>query len=63
VLLVHPSSSASSGTPKATAPTAGSPKVSAGAKSSGGKHATIETAKGPIDIEFIEDAAPEAVEN
>jgi cyclophilin family peptidyl-prolyl cis-trans isomerase len=37
--------------------------VPAGAKSSGGKHATIETDAGPIDIEFIEAAAPKAVEN
>jgi cyclophilin family peptidyl-prolyl cis-trans isomerase len=41
----------------------GNPKVPAGAKSSGGKHATIETDKGPIEIEFLEDAAPRAVEN
>jgi len=37
--------------------------VPAGAKSSGGKHATIETDAGAIDIEFIEAAAPKAVEN
>jgi cyclophilin family peptidyl-prolyl cis-trans isomerase len=41
----------------------GNPKVPAGAKSSGGKHAVIETDKGPIEIEFLEDAAPKAVEN
>ena len=41
----------------------GNPKVPAGAKSSGGKHATIETDKGPIEIEFLESAAPKAVEN
>jgi cyclophilin family peptidyl-prolyl cis-trans isomerase len=41
----------------------GNPKVPAGAKSSGGRHATIETDKGPIEIEFLEDAAPKAVEN
>ena len=35
----------------------------AGAKSSGGKHATIETDKGPIEIEFLEADAPRAVEN
>ena len=35
----------------------------AGAKSSGGKHAIIETDKGPIEIEFLEDSAPRAVEN
>ena len=41
----------------------GNPKVPAGAKSSGGKHAVIETDKGNIEIEFLEDAAPRAVEN
>ena len=41
----------------------GNPKVPAGAKSSGGKHATIETDKGPIEIEFFENDAPKAVEN
>src|SRR5438046_4963855 len=39
------------------------PKVPSGAKSSGGKHATIDTDKGPITIEFFESAAPKAVEN
>ena len=42
---------------------AGNPKVPAGAKSSGGKHATIVTDKGPIDIEFLESSAPKGVEN
>lgn len=41
----------------------GNPKVPAGAVSSGGKHALIETDKGPIEIEFLVDAAPKAVEN
>jgi cyclophilin family peptidyl-prolyl cis-trans isomerase len=41
----------------------GNPKIPAGAKSSGGKHATIETDKGPIEIEFLESAAPRGVEN
>ena len=41
----------------------GNPKVPAGAKSSGGKHAVIETDKGPIEIELLADAAPKAVEN
>ena len=41
----------------------GNPKVPAGAKSSGGKHATIVTSQGPIEIEFLESAAPRAVEN
>jgi cyclophilin family peptidyl-prolyl cis-trans isomerase len=41
----------------------GNPKVPAGAKSSGGKHAVIETDKGPIEIEFFPADAPKAVEN
>jgi cyclophilin family peptidyl-prolyl cis-trans isomerase len=46
-----------------TSTSSGNPKVPPGAKSSGGKHATIETDKGNIDIEFFENAAPKAVEN
>ena len=42
---------------------AGNPKVPAGAKSSGGMHATIDTDKGPIEIEFFANDAPKAVEN
>jgi len=42
---------------------AGNPKVPAGAKSSGGLHAVIETDKGPIEIEFLAADAPRAVEN
>ena len=41
----------------------GNPKVPAGAKSSGGMHAVIETDKGPIEIEFFANDAPKAVEN
>jgi cyclophilin family peptidyl-prolyl cis-trans isomerase len=41
----------------------GNPKVPAGAKSSGGSHALIETDKGPIEIEFFPNDAPKAVEN
>jgi cyclophilin family peptidyl-prolyl cis-trans isomerase len=41
----------------------GNPKVPAGAKSSGGMHATIETDRGPIQIEFLAADAPKAVEN
>ena len=41
----------------------GNPKVPAGAKSSGGKHAVIDTDKGPIEIEFFSAEAPKAVEN
>ena len=37
--------------------------VPAGAKSSGGKHAMIETDKGAIEIEFFPEDAPKAVEN
>jgi cyclophilin family peptidyl-prolyl cis-trans isomerase len=44
-------------------PSSGNSKVPAGAKSSGGKHATIDTNKGPIDIEFLESSQPRAVEN
>jgi cyclophilin family peptidyl-prolyl cis-trans isomerase len=42
---------------------AGNPMVPPGATSSGGSHATIETSQGAIQIEFLEDAAPNAVEN
>jgi cyclophilin family peptidyl-prolyl cis-trans isomerase len=38
------------------------PKVPAGAKSSGGQHAVIQTAQGPIEIEFLPNA-PKATEN
>ena len=41
----------------------GNPKVPAGATSSGGKHAAIETSEGSIELEFFEDDAPRAVEN
>ena len=44
-------------------PASGNPKVPAGATSSGGKHAVIETDKGTIEIEFFETDAPKAVEN
>ena len=44
-------------------PESGNPKVPAGATSSGGKHAVIETDKGPIEIEFFPSDAPKAVEN
>ncbi len=44
-------------------PSGGNPKVPAGAKSSGGNHAVIETDKGTIEIEFLPNAAPKAVEN
>src|SRR5688572_17803461 len=41
----------------------GGREVPAGAKSSGGKQAVIETDHGNIEIEFFEAAAPKAVEN
>jgi cyclophilin family peptidyl-prolyl cis-trans isomerase len=41
----------------------GNPKVPAGATSSGGRHAVIETDKGPIELEFFSAEAPRAVEN
>src|SRR5688572_8338862 len=41
----------------------GNSKVPAGAKSSGGKHAVIETDKGSIELEFFEADQPKAVEN
>jgi cyclophilin family peptidyl-prolyl cis-trans isomerase len=46
-----------------SSPESGNPKVPAGAKSSGGKHATIQTDQGAIEIEFFEADAPRAVEN
>ena len=42
---------------------AGNPKVPAGAKSSGGLHAVIDTDKGPIALELLAGDAPKAVEN
>jgi cyclophilin family peptidyl-prolyl cis-trans isomerase len=39
------------------------PKVPSGVKSSGGKHAVIETDKGSIEIELLETEAAKAVEN
>lgn len=39
------------------------PKVPAGAKSSGGLHALIETDKGGIELELLQADAPRAVEN
>ena len=41
----------------------GNPKVPAGAKSSGGTHAVIETDKGAIEIELFTADSPKAVEN
>ena len=44
-------------------PSSGNAKVPAGATSSGGLHATIQTDKGAIEIEFLPADAPKAVEN
>jgi cyclophilin family peptidyl-prolyl cis-trans isomerase len=41
----------------------GNPKVPAGAKSSGGLHAVIDTSKGAFEIEFFAKEQPKAVEN
>ena len=41
----------------------GNPNVPAGATSSGGRHAVIETDKGVIELDFFEADAPNAVEN
>lgn len=57
------SSTSAASSPAAESPPAGNPKVPAGAKSSGGKIAAIETDKGVIEIELFPDAAPKAVEN
>lgn len=53
----------SAGTPAASPAPTGNPKVPAGAKSSGGLHAVIETDKGQIELEFLPTDAPKAVEN
>ena len=45
------------------APAVVNPKVPPGAKSSGGKHAVLESDKGTIEIELLPEAAPKAVEN
>ena len=47
----------------ACSPSSGDGNVPAGAKSSGGRHAFIETDKGAIEIEFFAADAPMAVEN
>jgi cyclophilin family peptidyl-prolyl cis-trans isomerase len=44
-------------------PSSGNPKVPAGAKSSGGLHAVIETGQGAIGLELLPADAPKAVEN
>jgi cyclophilin family peptidyl-prolyl cis-trans isomerase len=46
-----------------SAPAAPNPKVPAGARSSGGLHADLETDKGTIEIEFFPADSPKAVEN
>jgi cyclophilin family peptidyl-prolyl cis-trans isomerase len=42
---------------------AGNPKVPAGARSSGGLHAVLETGKGSIEVELLANDSPRAVEN
>lgn len=44
-------------------PGSGNPKVPAGAKSSGGRHAVLETDQGTIEVELLGADAPKAVEN
>ena len=61
VLALFSTILASSGCDRSASP--GNPKVPAGAKSSGGRHAVIETDKGPIEIEFFTAEQPKAVEN
>jgi cyclophilin family peptidyl-prolyl cis-trans isomerase len=63
-LLIVSSGCRRSDSDAAGAPVAiGNPKVPKGAKSSGGKHAVIETDKGAIEIELLPSDAPKAVEN
>jgi cyclophilin family peptidyl-prolyl cis-trans isomerase len=45
------------------APQTGNPSVPAGAKSSGGQHAVIETDKGQIEVALLPADSPKAVEN
>ena len=44
-------------------PSSGNRKVPAGAKSSGGLHAVIETTSGPVELQLLATDAPKAVEN
>ena len=60
-LLVLAACSPSSSSPPPAS--AGNPRVPAGAKSSGGLHAVIDTDKGAIEIEFFAAESPRAVEN
>src|SRR5436190_8088002 len=46
-----------------SSPESGNRKVPAGAKSSGGLHAVIETSNGPIQLQLLPADAPKAVEN
>ncbi|MSU51240.1 MAG: peptidylprolyl isomerase [Opitutus sp.] len=63
ILLFAGCGKAPSGGQTAADAPAGNPKVPAGAKSSGGAHAIIETEKGLIEIEFLGKDSPQAVEN
>jgi cyclophilin family peptidyl-prolyl cis-trans isomerase len=58
-----PKSSSSPASASAPASTATHPKIPAGAKSSGGKHAVLAMEQGDIEIELLPEAAPKAVEN
>jgi cyclophilin family peptidyl-prolyl cis-trans isomerase len=49
--------------PSADAPRASTTPTPLSIKSSGGLHAVIDTEKGPIEIEFLPNDAPKAVEN
>jgi cyclophilin family peptidyl-prolyl cis-trans isomerase len=57
------SAGCSSSTPESQPPASTASTAPAGAKSSGGLHAVIETDKGPIELEFLPGDAPKAVEN
>jgi cyclophilin family peptidyl-prolyl cis-trans isomerase len=66
--LVLVGAAACSSPPEGSSPPAGAPSAeTTGAplviKSSGGLHAVIDTDKGPIEIEFLPNDAPKAVEN
>jgi cyclophilin family peptidyl-prolyl cis-trans isomerase len=64
LMLVVVAGCSSSAPQESSAPAPGAAaKPASEAKSSGGLHATIETDKGPIELEFLPMDAPKAVEN
>jgi cyclophilin family peptidyl-prolyl cis-trans isomerase len=64
MLIIAAGCSSSTPPQESDAPASGTAaKPSSDAKSSGGLHATIETDKGPIELEFLPMDAPKAVEN